>query len=480
VCPFPANYVPQVVKLQPGHAALLAPRAIRVQKGVSSDAGTLSVVGWEHLWVQVPPPPAPKPRKLGAKIGYQPTPSHLFTPTSQPPLSLDDDPPASSSSDRTAVTQPPPTPGDDTLFGDTSIPEPPTPDEAPLISFSEDDFKALSDMTSPRPPTPTEGQTDDWFATAVHQFHTGPSSNPAAKAPSVSEHSDTASTTADVGVPDLSGEDFRPLLDALRDGKAAHIEILFYNLRNMDGVPGQLPAFKDWVEQARVLGVIFADGDNVSLTAPAPLPQSESRDETVLLTPSTFHGQANTGSSKSPAGEVPAMFVPLVQLLRSQRAEGRARSTCSYLVTVLRRKSYPWMTKTWSSQEYFVQAAQLGLLTVVWNESDGWVTISEYGRIVTLPAVAAAPAAPAAPTPKAAKPATKKKASPKRFEPLRGLFAHYQRETINGGLVGELRKISPGLIPLGAGEVKLYTEDAIAAGVIKFADARKEWITLIG
>jgi hypothetical protein len=222
-----------------------------------------------------------------------------------------------------------------------------------------------------------------------------------------------------------------------------------------------------------------------------------------MLTRTTFEGQTTASGSKTPAPSqlgvtaprLPAKFVPLVELLRSQRAEGRARTTCSYIATVLRRQNHPWVNKTWSPSEYINQAANLGLLTVDWSDTgaDGWVTLSEYGRTATLPITAATVATPSTPSMgRAATPSTpstggaatlittgKKKAIPKRFEPLRALFEQNGRDLLNGGVVGELRRSHPKLIPSGSGEVKAYIEDAITAGVVKYDGDRREWLKLV-
>jgi hypothetical protein len=144
----------------------------------------------------------------------------------------------------------------------------------------------------------------------------------------------------------------------------------------------------------------------------------------------------------------------LVQLLGQQRSDGKAQSKCSFVSAWLRQQGPSWLTKRWKLREYLADAAQRGLVVLDYPpiHPDGSVCLRDDWENALLPL--------------------------RRFRPLQALCAG--RERVNQSFVAtNVRALHPGLIPSGAGKVRAYMDDAVAAGVVVYLDEQREWFRLV-
>jgi hypothetical protein len=278
----------------------------------------------------------------------------------------------------------------------------------------------------------------------------------------------------------LSG--FQPLIDTLLHVKGSvHIDVLFYNLRSRPGVPREMLPFKQWIQQAEMSGKLFVrDGNEIFPSIPSSReflsaertsisqaqssssPSSPSSSGTTLALGGTTSATVRP-SSPSPAISGVASATPiafeltkmdkaylgthalLIQHLCQQRAEGKAELKCSDVSGWLRRQGPSWLTKSWKLREYLADAARRGLVAVDYPSThpDGSVRLSEGWR----------------------------------FHPLRALCTGQARVNLSV-VANDLKASHPGLIPSGAGKVRAYMDDAVAAGVVVFLDHQREWFRL--
>jgi hypothetical protein len=539
----------QVAKLQAGQVIVFCPRAIRLKSSAAPNAeGAALRVGWDHLRLQLSI--VTPPRSASVPIQHANTGAGDAPPTPISSKTLDAS--ASAFSPSASLPSVPVQPvSHSTTGGLLGFPQVPSDthspflEDEPLISFADDadnkvthEADSSSSMLGPSSSAEHESPGDDWLASAVHNYrsplsrgqHMSSDDLPRTQEKGKQRQQYAGAVDSDSvddvvpGSPATSWasnkasfenwaeEDplkrFQPLLDALTNSKTpVHTDILFYNLRSLPNVPIHAEGFRAYLKEAATLGLVYMDDMDVSLSPPIPAQELETGEETIILNKATFKNTSHLSSAQPSAStqghgarnvtpSLPARFVPLLQLLRAQRAEGRARTTCSYIATRLRKEKPAWMGKNWTLAKYLTAAEERNLLAVKWNDpkdadADGWVTLSQFGRSFPIsdPDTSANPTSThpistgtATTTPSGSMPRGSRKAKPltehQRFEPLRNLFAD-GRTTLNGGMVGEIRKLYPGIIPLGAGEVKAYIDAAIVARVVQFADDRKEWLTLV-
>jgi hypothetical protein len=237
---------------------------------------------------------------------------------------------------------------------------------------------------------------------------------------------------------------FQPLIDALLHVKgSAHIKVLMFNLRSFPDVPHEMPAFEPWIDQAKALGLLVRNGDQLKIPP------------WILLS----HASVDHASKVQTLSEVDQAYLGehavLVQSLCLQRAVGKAhgQSKCSDVSSWIRRQYPSWMTHTWNFREYLADGARRGLVTVDYPSThpDGSVRLSDDWQHSL--------------------------SSMRRFQPLRAFCAGQDRVNLSV-VANDLKASHPGLIPSGAGKVRAYMDDAVAAGVVVYLDEQREWFRL--
>lgn len=162
-----------------------------------------------------------------------------------------------------------------------------------------------------------------------------------------------------------------------------------------------------------------------------------------------------SGSTLNPpalhAADKPGTFTVLVEVLEEQRASGHDRCHSLQVHELLKKRVPNFIAKQKKFLAYLREAADAGWvgLEPTLNHPEQWVTLSRPH------------------------PAPSRAAS--RWDPLLQLFEEKGKTRINLGEVGELKVRRPDLIPSGKGQVRVYVQSAVQAGVVSVDG---DWVVL--